>query len=74
MKSNGIAKFEWLHSGGSAIPRTYHYTHYKNGGLNHGIFSILEPPIIDKNTGERGYPAQLPNCRCVMIPVIEIGE
>jgi SPP1 gp7 family putative phage head morphogenesis protein len=74
MKSNGITKFEWLHSGGSAYPRSYHKNHYKNGGLNHGIFSISEPPIIDKNTGERGFPAQLPNCKCVMIPVIEVGN
>lgn len=66
MTSLGIKRFEWVHSGGSNQPRPYHL--YE---LNGETFDIDNPPIIDKNTGERGFPGQLPYCRCTMRPVIE---
>lgn len=69
MNGLGIKKFEWLHSAGEKHPRELHIT-AAPGGLNHGIFEINNPPIIDERTGERGLPGQLINCKCRMVPVI----
>lgn len=69
MRSVGIKRFEWVHSGGSNQPREYHKFE-----LNGQIYDIDNPPIIDKRTGERGYPGQLPYCRCTMRPVIEFDD
>lgn len=73
MRDAGVKKFEWLHSGGGKEPRAWHKNNWPSG-LNGGIFSINDPPVIDKKTGERGIPGQAINCRCVMIPVIELDE
>lgn len=72
----GLDQFEWGHTGGSKEPRPDHIA------LNGKIFyfdmkkSVAEggPPVIDKKTGERGYPAQAPNCKCVMIPVYKFDD
>lgn len=66
-KSVGMRKFRWLHSGGSADPRELHVQ------MNGRVFDYDDPPIIDRKTGERGYPGQLINCRCVAIPVIDFS-
>lgn len=69
MKSAGIKKWRWLHSGGGAEPRELHLR------LNGQVFSYdEEPPIIDSRTGERGYPGQLIHCGCVQLPVIEFDD
>lgn len=68
MQGLGIKQFEWLHSGGGKEPRKLHQE------MNGKIFSLADPPIIDKRTGERGLPGQLINCRCRMSPVISFGE
>lgn len=66
---NGIKKFEWVHTGGSREPREYHkYV------LNGNIYSIDDPPIINPKTGERGFPGQLPYCRCVMRAVLDFED
>ena len=65
----GIKKFKWIHTGGSNEPRPLH-----QHTLNGKIFSYAEPPIIDTNTGERGFPGQLINCRCRQAPVIDFGD
>lgn len=65
LQACGVSQFEWIHTGIAKTPRPYH----KNV-LNHKIFDFDEPPVIDPNTGERGYPAQLINCRCMMRPVV----
>jgi SPP1 gp7 family putative phage head morphogenesis protein len=67
MRNAGVKKFEWLHTGGSNEPRKLHQH------LSGQIFSYDNPPIIDKTTGERGFPAQLINCRCKAIPVLEFS-
>lgn len=67
-KSAGIKKFKWLHSRGGSEPRVEHVA------MSGEIFEYDKPPIIDKRTGERGYPGQAINCRCQMIPVIEWGD
>lgn len=70
MQRAGIKKFQWLHVGGSIHPRKYHLDNFPHG-LNGGIFDIDNPPVIDRRTGEKGYPAQLPFCRCTMAGVSE---
>lgn len=83
----GIQKVKWVHSGGGQDPRDYHLRKWdgvsgiKDGrpnGLNGFIFDIDKPPVIQFETKSqpevRGYPAQLPNCKCVMTAVIVLEE
>lgn len=67
MKSAGIRKAVWHHSGGSAEPREWHLQ------LDGEVFDLDNPPIIDPKTGERGLPGQLPNCKCFWSPVIDFS-
>ena len=60
-KEQGVKKFMWVHTYKGKRPRLFH----KNV-LNGKIFDIDNPPIIEPKTGIRGYPAQLPYCRCQM--------
>lgn len=78
--SSGVRLVKWCHSPLSAKPREYHlrkwdgHSGVKNGkpnGLNGYIFDIGFPPVIDLKTGERGYPSQLINCKCYLVPVAE---
>jgi SPP1 gp7 family putative phage head morphogenesis protein len=64
----GLQKFEWLHTSGSQHPRPLHVR------MNGRIYSMSQPPVIDSKTGERGFPGQLPNCRCRMVPVIDFDS
>lgn len=73
MRSAGLTKFEWLHTGGSQKPRILHITNYPEG-LNGGIFDLDDPPIINKKTGARGLPADEIFCHCRMIPVLVFDE
>lgn len=68
MEKVGVKKFKWIHSGGGQKPRQDHID------MNGNIYSFDDLPVIDKNTGERGIPGQLINCRCRMAPVIEFNE
>ena len=68
MKSAGVTRFRWRHSGGSYEPRKLHL------GYDGQEFDIDNPPIIDERTGERGLPGSTYNCRCYMVPVIVFGE
>ncbi len=65
MKSAGVTRFRWRHSGGSYKPRKLHL---KYDGQE---FDIDNPPIIDERSGERGLPGQAINCRCYMVPIID---
>ena len=76
-RNNGITMVRWVHSGMDE-PRPYHREKWngKSGifdrrpnGLNGFVFPIDFPPVINKHTGERGYPGQLPNCHCHLEPV-----
>jgi uncharacterized protein with gpF-like domain len=55
-KRLGISKFKWLHGGSDACPE-----HVAPDGR---VFALSNPPVIDKKTGLRGYPGDLPDCRC----------
>ena len=73
MERIGVKKFEWVHSGGGQSPREYHMAAAPSG-LNGGIFSIDDPPVIDQKTGELGLPGQAINCKCIMRPLIQFDE
>ena len=65
----GITEFEWLHSGAGKEPRPHHqFT------LDGKIYSYKNPPVIDLNTGQRGLPAQLINCRCKARPILRLKK
>lgn len=62
-KKLGATHFKWLKSS-SKEKRELHKTYYGK------VFPIDNPPIIDEETGERGYPKQIYNCSCGMAPAI----
>lgn len=67
MKKIGVTEYEWIHSGGGQHPREDHIA------MNGKIFSLTDPDkmaIIDKD-GTRGKPADAPNCKCTMRPIIK---
>ena len=66
LKTLGIKKFVWIHSGGGKAPRL---DHIKMSGNE---YSFDDPPVIGKMYGNevRGLPADLPNCRCICKPII----
>ena len=80
-RNAGIKRVMWVHSGVSMKPRDYHKRRWdghtgkfngKPNGLNGYIFNIDTPPVIDLKTGERGFPAQLVNCKCQLVPVVSV--
>ena len=66
LKTLGVKKFIWIHSGGGKEPRL---DHIKMSGNE---YSFADPPVIGVMYGEevRGLPGDLPNCRCICKPVI----
>lgn len=82
MQDAGIQKAEWMHSGGSQKPRSYHMTKWdgvsglkdgKPNGLDGFIFRLDNLPVIDLKTGQRGKPGDLPYCRCRMRVIVEFN-
>tara|TARA_R110000851_G_scaffold87274_4_gene190335 strand:+ start:263 stop:1204 length:942 start_codon:yes stop_codon:yes gene_type:complete len=69
MQEFGTGEYIWRHAGGSQHPRDYH-----RDVLNGQTFSLDNPPIIDKKTGERGKPGDAYFCNCYMEPVISFDN
>lgn len=69
MKSIGVEKYEWVHSGGSNKPREYH-----RDVLNGKIFRFDDPPIIDPKTKQRGTVGTLIHCRCTARPIVDFSN
>lgn len=67
-RSMGLTQFRWIHSGRPAEPRELHLEY------NGQIFDYDDPPIIDRRTGERGYPGQLILCSCVAQPIVDFRK
>lgn len=67
MQKVGVRKFEWVHVA-SSHPRSLHVA------LDGKICTWDKPPVIQRNPEIRGYPAQLPNCKCQCIPVFDFEE
>ena len=70
LQDNGVDKFIWKHSGGGKHPRKEHIE------LNNTEQSFTNPPFIGKMYGVDvyGLPAQLPNCKCFLKPIIKYEE
>lgn len=68
MAAVGVKRFKWLHIGGSQHPREDHVA------MSGQVYSLDDPPVIDKRTGERGLPGQAIFCRCVMRPIVSFEE
>lgn len=78
MQAIGIKQFVWVHSAGSQKPRK---SHIKLAVPPDNIYSFSDLPIINREQVERGYeaeergiPGQAINCRCTMIPVLNLGD
>ena len=67
MQKVGVKKFEWIHVA-SSHPRELHVK------LNGKVCKWDDPPVIQRNPEIRGYPAQLPNCKCQCVPVFDFEE
>ena len=81
-KRLGIQKMQWYHSHAVKEPRQLHITRWDGksspenpNGLDGLIFDLDNPPLIQRAKGKqpavRGYPSQLPFCKCFMRAVIE---
>lgn len=79
-RNAGIKKVMWVHSGISMHPRDVHRRKWdghtgkfnrKPNGFNGYIFDIDKPPY-DPVAKQYVYPAQLPNCKCTLLPVISV--
>ncbi|WVH05503.1 hypothetical protein KKJFFJLC_00013 [Vibrio phage vB_VpaS_PGB] len=69
MRDANVTKYEWVHTGGSKEPRSYH-----RDVLNGQIFDLNDPPVIDLRTGEKGHPGDAINCKCIKRPIISFGD
>ena len=76
-KGQGCKRVRWVHEG-ATNPRQYHLRQWngrsgkRNGrpnGLNGYEFDIDKPPVINLKTKERGYPGQMINCHCRLVPI-----
>lgn len=65
MQDVGIDYFEWVHTGGSQKPRSYH----KNV-LNGKICKYSDPPPLNEEKTIHGIPGELPFCHCVARAVL----
>ena len=79
-RNAGIKKVMWVHSGISMHPRDVHRRKWdghtgkfnrKPNGFNGYIFDIDKPPY-DPVAKQYVYPAQLPNCKCTLVPVLTV--
>ena len=77
-RNAGIKRVMWLHSSISMHPRVVHRRKWdghtgkfnrKPNGFNGYIFDIDKPPY-DPVAKQYVYPAQLPNCKCYLTPVL----
>ena len=66
LKTLGVKKFIWIHSGGGKEPRELHKR------MSGNEYSFDDPPFIGMMYGNdvHGLPGDLPNCRCICKPVI----
>lgn len=70
LKQNGITKAKWIHIGGGKTDRKTHIDKAPRG-LNGAIFDIKKG-IYDPAVNKYIQPAELPFCRCSLIPIVEV--
>jgi uncharacterized protein with gpF-like domain len=70
LKAYGVKKFIWIHSGGGMTQRPLHVE------MSGKEYDLNNPPYIGMMYGEKiyGLPADLPNCRCILKPIINFDE
>lgn len=61
----GVTKYRWSTSHDSRVRDSHR-------DLEGQVFSLDDPPIVDKKRGRRCHPMEDYNCRCVAIPIFEI--
>lgn len=68
-KQAGFEYYIWRHTSGSKYPRKDHID------MDGKIYRFDDPPIVVKETGEKGIPGTAINCRCRMQPILVLpGE
>lgn len=70
LKQNGITKAKWIHIGGGRTDRKTHIDKSPRG-LNGAIFD-LKKGIYDPAVQKFIQPAELPFCRCIAMPIVEV--
>ena len=65
-KESGIRSYRWSTSHDERVRETHKH-------LDGRVFSFDSPPVVDLATGKRGNPGEDFNCRCVAIPILNIG-
>ena len=68
LMSNGVKRFEWIHSGGGLNPRD---SHIKMDGVIFNFDNIKEQQAaLGVPESDRGYPGEPVNCRCTLRSVV----
>lgn len=70
LKQNGIKKAKWIHVGGGKTDRKTHITKAPKG-LNGAIYDLTKG-VYDPTVKKMIFPAELPFCRCVSVPIVEV--
>jgi SPP1 gp7 family putative phage head morphogenesis protein len=63
----GSNKYKWKTAGDGRV-RSRHKE------LNNKICSWNDPPVVDKRTGRKAHPGEDYQCRCIAIPVFDLGQ
>lgn len=66
-KDIGLDRYRWSTSHDGRVRKDHRHLQGK-------VFSYNEPPITNQATGARNNPGEDFGCRCVAIPVIELGK
>lgn len=70
LKDKGITKAKWIHLGGGKTDRKTHITKEPKG-LNGAIYDLTKG-IYDPAVKKMIFPAELPFCRCIGVPIVEV--
>lgn len=69
----GVTHFEWRHSSGGVTPRESHL-HILNGKTFSFEHLIEEQAALGVPERDRGLPSVPINCRCTILPIIDLSE
>ena len=70
LKQSGITKAKWVHLGGGKTDRKTHIEKAPRG-LNGAIYDLTKG-IYDPQVDKFIFPAELPFCRCIGVPIVEV--
>lgn len=73
MEQNGVELFRWRHS---SAGKTQRHTHVQRQtqdvGHGPGVFRFDSPELWEGPRNDQGLPGEAINCRCRMIPIIDL--